>query len=176
MTIQIWEVSGPERDALPALERRFRVERRLRLTMRDGALAYEAAAVEPYKKLYPEPSLSGCTTFVAKTGQQVVGRIDLSRHWTGFASIDDLVVAPADRGKGVGYALVRRAQQWVVAAGLAGLRTETQDVNVTACSLYARCDFRLSGFDVDLYGASADSAGEIALFWYWRPPYSNPAG
>jgi GNAT superfamily N-acetyltransferase len=176
MTIDIREVSGPERDALPALDRRFRVERRLRLTLRDGALAYEAAPVEPYNKLYPEPSLTGCTTFVAKAGQQVAGRIDLSRHWTGFASIEDLVVAPADRGKGVGFALVRRAQQWVVAAGLAGLRTETQDVNVTACSLYARCDFRLSGFDADLYGATADSAGEIALFWYWRPPYGNPAG
>lgn len=176
MTIQIREVSGPEREALPALERRFRVERRLRLTMRDGALDYEAAAVEPYDKHYPEPSLGGCTTFVATIGRRVVGRIDLSRHWTGFASIEDLVVAPADRGKGVGFALVRGAQQWAVAAGIAGLRTETQDVNVAACSLYARCLFRLSGFDADLYGATADSAGEIALFWYWRPPYGNPAG
>jgi GNAT superfamily N-acetyltransferase len=176
MTIEIREVSGAERDGLPALERRFRVERRLRLTMRDVALAYEATPVEPFDKRYPEPSLGGCTTFAATIEGQVAGRIDLSRHWTGFASIEDLVVAPADRGKGVGYALVRRAQQWAVAAGLVGLRTETQDVSVTACSLYARCDFRLSGFDADLYGATADSAGEIALFWYWRPPYGHPTG
>lgn len=176
MTIEVREVSGPERDALPALERRFRVERRLRLTMSDGALAYEAAAITPYDKHYPEPSLSGCTTFVAKSGGQVVGRIDLIRHWTGFASTEDLVVAPAHRGKGVGFALLRRAQQRAVGAGVAGLRAETQDVNVTACSLYARCDFRLAGLDVELYGASTDSAGEIALFWYWRPSLRNSAG
>lgn len=176
MTIEIQEVSGAERDALPVLERRFRVERRLRLTMRDGALAYEATPVEPYDKRYPEPSLGGCTTFAATIEGRVTGRIDLRRHWTGFASIEDLVVAPAERGNGVGYALVRRAQQWAVAAGFAGLRTETQDVNVTACSLYARCDFRLSGFDADLYGATANSAGETALFWYWRPSYGNAAG
>jgi ribosomal protein S18 acetylase RimI-like enzyme len=170
VTIRILQVAGRQRNSLPALDRGFRVERRLKLCMSDGVLSHEAVAVSPFDKRYPEPSLRLCTTFISRAGDDLVGRIDVGRHWTGFASIDDLVVAPAHRGRGVGSALVRRAQQWAVASGLAGLRAETQDVNVAACSLYARLGFCLSGFDIDLYRAAGHGAGEIALFWYWHRP------
>lgn len=171
MNMQIQEFSGAERDALPAFDRSFRVERRLRLQLKDGILAPESVLVETsYEKRYPEPLLSGCTTFVAIRARQAMGRIDLSRHWTGFASIEDLAVTTSDRRTGVGYGLVRRAQQWSVTSGLAGLRVETQDVNVAACALYARCDFRLAGVDFDLYAATPGCAGEVALFWYWHGP------
>jgi streptothricin acetyltransferase len=175
VTIQIQQVSSSERDALPVLDRSFRVDSRLRLTLSDGSLRYEAVTVAPCDKRYPEPAPGDCTTFVASASGRIVGRIDLSRHWTGFASIDDLVVAPAARRGAVGSMLVRHAQRWSIASGLAGLRAETQDVNVAACALYARCDFRLAGFDTDLYRAAPNGAGEVALFWYWHRPAEGSA-
>jgi GNAT superfamily N-acetyltransferase len=168
VTVQIQQVSGSERDALPLLDRSFRVESRLRLTLSGNKLRYEVATITPYDKQYPEPAPGAWTTFVASASGQIVGRIDVSRHWTGFGSIEDLVVAPSERRRAVGRMLVGRAQQWAVACSLAGLRAETQDVNVAACALYARCKFRLSGFDIDLYRAADDGGGEIALFWYWH--------
>jgi ribosomal protein S18 acetylase RimI-like enzyme len=168
VTIQIQQVSGSERDSLPVLDRSFRVDSKLRLTLNDGPLRYDVTAIAPYDKQYPLPAPGAWTTFVASASRQIVGRIDVSRHWTGFGSIEDLVVAPSNRRQAVGSMLVGRAQQWAVASRLAGLRAETQDINEAACALYARCDFRLAGFDVDLYASAADSAGEVALFWYWH--------
>jgi RimJ/RimL family protein N-acetyltransferase len=43
---------------------------------------------------------------------------------------------------------------------------ETQDNNVPACRLYARCGFQLRGFDTHLYKGDDPSTDEIALYWY----------
>ena len=50
--------------------------------------------------------------------------------------------------------------------GFPGLMLETQDNNVAACRLYARCGFELRGFDTHLYKALDPSSDEIALYWY----------
>jgi hypothetical protein len=80
-------------------------------------------------------------------------------------SVDELV-------KAMGMSGISKSQVSPLCAVYPGLRAETQDVNVPACQLYARCALVLQGFDMALYGGNAETAGEVALFWYWRVPRS----
>ena len=48
----------------------------------------------------------------------------------------------------------------------AGLKLETQNVNVPACLFYRNYGFTLGGYDRYLYNALAEK-DEIALFWYY---------
>ncbi len=52
---------------------------------------------------------------------------------TDLALLSDLRVAPAVRGRGVGAALFGAAERWAAAHGAAGLKVETQTVNVPTC-------------------------------------------
>lgn len=150
------------------------VESELILNLRGGTLGYEVVAVEPYKKTYPQresedESKGAGVSFLAHSGSQIVGRIDLSRSWNDFAYVNHILVEPAFRRAGVGTALMRQAIEWSQAERLAGVMLETQNNNVAACKLYERCGFRLSGFDRDLYRGRDPDTREVALFWYWRP-------
>jgi len=169
MPLRLVHVQGGARAELAAIDRRFLVDRRLVLGMRDGALVYEVAPVPvPYEKTYPVPDLPTGGSIAALDGDRVLGRVDLSTHWTGFGSIDDLTVEPSCRRQGVGQNLIEEAQRWTRKSNLPGLRVETQDVNVAACRLYARCGFSLQGYDAGLYANHTVAAGEVALFWYWH--------
>jgi streptothricin acetyltransferase len=102
--------------------------------------------------------------FVA--GAAPVGYIAVSRSWNGYASVDDLAVDAAHRGRGAARALLDAAVAWTRDQGLAGVRLETQHNNVAACRLYARYGFVLGGHDRHLYTALRTGREEIALFWY----------
>ena len=156
---------------LPAMDRSFLGQSELALHLQDGVLGYESVAIAtPYRKAYPEPvrqvGTSVGTTFVASDDSNVLGRVDLSRHWTGLAAVDDLAVDTKARRKGVASALLGRAKTWAKQNGLHGVTAETQHNNVAACLLYARAGSGLAGFDSRLYSTSAHLANEIALFWY----------
>jgi GNAT superfamily N-acetyltransferase len=90
------------------------------------------------------------------TVQMVEGRDDLALLW-------DLRVAPDARGRGVGSALLRVAQDWAWARGRTTMKVETQDINVAACRLYARHGFRLCVVDATAY---PDFPDETQLLWY----------
>jgi ribosomal protein S18 acetylase RimI-like enzyme len=75
-------------------------------------------------------------------------------------------VEPEYRGEGIGRALIECAIAWAKEKGLPGIMLETQDNNVPACRLYARCGFTLRGFDTHLYKALDPDTDEIALYWY----------
>lgn len=164
--------------AWTARDRSFVVEGELVLRLADGRLGYDIARVAPYVKTYAdEEGAAGqgegqaCHRVVAYWGGQPAGEIALSRHWNGYASIDDLVVGQAFRRKGVARALVEHAIAWSRAQQLVGVTLETQNNNVAACRLYAACGFRLEGFDGGLYRALTPETREVALFWYWRDPH-----
>ena len=131
-------------------------------------------AVAPYEKVYPpsgpeDDSTTPRVSFLAHSGSQVVGRIELCRHWNEFGYVNHLVVEPAFRRSGIGCALVQQAIEWSRAKRLARVMLETQNNNVAACKLYERCGFRLRGFDQDPYRGRNPDTREIALFWYWQP-------
>jgi GNAT superfamily N-acetyltransferase len=84
------------------------------------------------------------------------GRRDLAVLW-------DIRVHPDARGKGIGSALFERAVTWARARGCRQLKVETQNINVPACSFYARHGCTLRAIHRAAYPALPE---EIQLLWY----------
>jgi GNAT superfamily N-acetyltransferase len=87
--------------------------------------------------------------FVAVAGHGAIGMISLlftiSTAAGGYAAwVEDLVVASAMRGKGVGSALLEHAVAWARREGLTRLTLLTDRRNEQAQRLYARNGFVLS--------------------------------
>lgn len=89
-------------------------------------------------------------------------QIELLRDGETHALLWDFRVAPAMRGRGVGSALVRRAEETAMRRGARILRVETQQINVAACRFYARLGFRLERVT---RGAYPDLPNEMQLLW-----------
>lgn len=131
--------------------------------------------VDPYEKCYynrPQ-DFSGyidnfdAQLFALHIDGQAAGYLAISRHWNGFALIEDIAIDRAFRQRGCGRQLMAAAQQWAREKSLNGLTLETQSNNVAACLFYERQGFRLGGIDRDLYRAMDPQKPEIALFWYF---------
>lgn len=79
--------------------------------------------------------------YVAADDSGVVGVVSVaeSAHWTGEvdAYIGELVVDPRCEKRGVGTKLVRQAERWATARGLARIRLSTGAANAAALGLYA---------------------------------------
>lgn len=84
------------------------------------------------------------------------GREDLAVLW-------DLRVAPEWRGKQVGVALFRDAENWARTRGCRELKIETQNTNVPACKFYARQGCALKHAFRFAY---PQLPNEIQLLWY----------
>lgn len=129
---------------------------------------------QPYRKNYgfdtnelarylcnPEAQL-----FVARTGCSPVGYVAVSRSWNKYAVVEDIAVNAPHRGIGVARLMMDAAVDWARNGQLAGVRLETQSVNVAACRFYERYGFRLGGYDRFLYRGLHPGSREVALFWY----------
>jgi ribosomal protein S18 acetylase RimI-like enzyme len=79
------------------------------------------------------------------------------------AVVWDVRVSSAHRGRGVGSALLAAATARVTARGCRQLEVETQNVNVGACTFYARHGFELGAIDRLAYPSLPD---EVQLVWY----------
>ena len=84
--------------------------------------------------------------FVARAGGEVVGVVALSEqeHWSGQmdAYVGELVTAEAWEGRGVGRALLARAEQWARDHGLERISLETGAANTRARAFYARSGYQ----------------------------------
>lgn len=78
--------------------------------------------------------------FVAEHDRRPVGFITCARR-DGEGSIGLVGVAAAVRGRSIGTALVRTAQQWFQSQGVARALVVTQGRNLAAQRLYQRCGF-----------------------------------
>jgi GNAT superfamily N-acetyltransferase len=84
------------------------------------------------------------------------GRRDLAFLW-------DIRVAPEQRGRGVGRALLAAVEAWAGVRACRRLGVETQNVNVPACRFYARAGFELGAVRRYAYPELPD---EVQLLWY----------
>jgi GNAT superfamily N-acetyltransferase len=64
--------------------------------------------------------------------------VSMRRIWI----LNDLFVAPSARGRGVGEALMQRAEQWAVETGAIRLELSTATDNFTAQRLYERVGYK----------------------------------
>lgn len=172
--IIIHELADHNQADLNRCDNTFTVDAELCLAAEDGRISYTVRSVPPYEKRYG----SETNDYTAYLGQpdhaawlayvdgQLAGQILAHENWNRFAIIWDIAVEPSFRRQGVGRRLIENALRWARGRGLPGVMLETQNINVAACRLYARCGFVLGGFDAYLYRGVAPDTREIALFWY----------
>ena len=172
MEITIRKIDPHESPQTKLFSRKSTVNSRLVLDIENEKLVYTIAPVEPYEREVPAEDVeygfddSGPTIFFAEVDGKLAGRIKMLRWWNRFAYVEDIVVNPEYRGRGIGRMLLARGMQWARENDFPGVMLETQDDNVPACTLYQSCGFMLGGFDRNVYKAINPNTKETALYWY----------
>lgn len=162
------EVTG-----LEALDTSFTTDRIYRV-MRDGLsfILVEEEVSLPLRKEYG--SISGLAeegrsmehAVVAEVAGVVVGVAATNyESWNRRLVVEHLYVAPAQRGSGVGRALIDYLDEIARTTGARCLWLETQNINYPAIQFYQRLGFRLCGLDESLYDPAGPGEGEIALYF-----------
>lgn len=99
-----------------------------------------ASAVREWFEESVEGSGDDQATFVARLDGEVVGMVAVStqRHWSGNldAYVGELATAAGQERRGIGRALLARAEQWATARGLAHITLETGAANADARAFY----------------------------------------
>ncbi|MCH5262333.1 MAG: GNAT family N-acetyltransferase [Lachnospiraceae bacterium] len=153
----------------------FEIIGRINPTFADGNWTYiEEIYEQPYIKRYSNDSYDPTVyidnpdkaIYLAYLNEECIGQIVLRRDWNQYAFIEDICVAQAFRGEGVGTALIQKATEWAKKSGLNGLALETQDNNLSACRFYTKCGFVIGAVNTMLY-KNFDN-GEFAVFWYLK--------
>jgi ribosomal protein S18 acetylase RimI-like enzyme len=140
--------------------------------MENEKLSYTVVPVESYEREVPAEDTeygfddAGPVIFFAEVDGNLAGRIRMMRWWNRFAYVEDLVVNPEYRGRGVGRKLLEHGIRWARENNFPGVMLETQDDNVPACTLYQSAGFVLGGFDRNVYRAINPNTKETALYWY----------
>jgi ribosomal protein S18 acetylase RimI-like enzyme len=83
----------------------------------------------------------------------VAGFITASLSWNRFISVDYIAIDSSQRRAGAANKLMAAAHIWARGMNAAGLKLETQNVNVPACLFYRNYGFTLGGYDRYLYNA-----------------------
>ncbi|WP_327153561.1 GNAT family N-acetyltransferase [Streptomyces tubercidicus] len=83
--------------------------------------------------------------------------------WNRRLAIDDIEVAPAHRGQGVGRTLMGHAVEFARERGAGHLWLEVTNINAPAIHAYRRMGFAFCGLDTMLYNGTP-SLGEYALY------------
>ncbi|MFJ9622914.1 GNAT family N-acetyltransferase [Streptomyces sp. NPDC101181] len=140
----------------------------------DGFTLRETPVDPPLTKVFPEDESDGddedaeegdSPTFLALGADgSLAGFVSVSyAPWNRRLTIEDIEVGPGHRGRGVGRALMTRAEEFARERGAGHVWLEVTNVNAPAIHAYRRMGFSLCGLDTSLY-ASTSSAGEYALY------------
>ncbi|MFF2861490.1 GNAT family N-acetyltransferase [Streptomyces rubiginosohelvolus] len=152
-------------------------------TAENGFTLRETAVDPPLTKVFPEEDLgeddgvggdSGSggdqepqpdPTFLAVAPDgSLAGFVSVAyARWNRRLTIEDIEVAPGHRGRGVGRALMSRAEEFARERGAGHIWLEVTNINAPAIHAYRRMGFALCGLDTSLYEFTA-SAGEYALY------------
>ena len=104
---------------------------------------------------------SGGTLLVAEEMGKICGFVDVRiQAWNQSAWINNLVVAPAYRRKGIGTLLLRAAMDWGRSQNLRVVMLDTSTKDYPAICLYQKNGFTFCGFNDQLYPNR-----DIALFF-----------
>ncbi|MFB8017739.1 GNAT family N-acetyltransferase [Streptomyces rubiginosohelvolus] len=146
-------------------------------TAENGFTLRETAVDPPLTKVFPDEEdenvsadegdqePQGDPTFLALAPDgSLAGFVSVSyARWNRRLTIEDIEVAPGHRGRGVGRALMSRAEEFARERGAGHIWLEVTNINAPAIHAYRRMGFALCGLDTSLYEFTA-SAGEYALY------------
>ncbi|MFF8987775.1 GNAT family N-acetyltransferase [Streptomyces globisporus] len=146
-------------------------------TAENGFTLRETAVDPPLTKVFPDDEdeevsadegdqeLQGDRTFLAVAPDgSLAGFVSVAyARWNRRLTIEDIEVTPGHRGRGVGRALMSRAEEYARERGAGHIWLEVTNVNAPAIHAYRRMGFALCGLDTSLYAFTA-SAGEYALY------------
>ncbi|MGW7577176.1 GNAT family N-acetyltransferase [Streptomyces sp. NPDC054765] len=113
-----------------------------------------AAAEDPNSRTFVAVGTDGCLAGFATVSYA---------PWNRRLTIEDIEVAPAHRGQGVGRALVCYAVEFARERGAGHIWLEVTNINAPAIHAYRRMGFSFCGLDTALYEGTP-SAGEQALY------------
>ncbi|WP_406859068.1 GNAT family N-acetyltransferase [Streptomyces sp. HUAS MG47] len=104
-------------------------------------------------------------TFVAvATDGSLAGFATVSyAPWNRRLAIEDIEIAPAHRGQGIGRTLIGHAVEFAQESGAGHLWLEVTNINAPAIHAYRRLGFTFCGLDTTLYDGTP-SSGEQALY------------
>jgi ribosomal protein S18 acetylase RimI-like enzyme len=144
----------------------------------NGFTLRETPVDPPLTKVFPEDEPDGddedddegaedqdSPTFVAVGADgSLAGFVSVSyAAWNRRLTIEDIEVAPGHRGRGIGKALMVRAEEFARQRGAGHVWLEVTNINAPAINAYRRMGFALCGLDTSLYEFTP-SAGEYALY------------
>ncbi|MDJ1644107.1 GNAT family N-acetyltransferase [Streptomyces pakalii] len=146
-------------------------------TAENGFTLRETAVDPPLTKVFPDDEdeddsadggdqeLQEDPTFLAVAPDgSLAGFVSVAyARWNRRLTIEDIEVAPDHRGRGVGRALMSRAEEFARERGAGHIWLEVTNINAPAIHVYHRMGFALCGLDTSLYESTA-SAGEYALY------------
>ncbi|MET8881158.1 GNAT family N-acetyltransferase [Streptomyces rubiginosohelvolus] len=146
-------------------------------TAENGFTLRETAVDPPLTKVFPDDEdedvsadegdqeSQGAPTFLALAPDgSLAGFVSVAYgRWNRRLTIEDIEVAPGHRGRGVGRALMSRAEEFARERGAGHIWLEVTNINAPAIHAYRRMGFALCGLDTSLYEFTA-SSGECALY------------
>ena len=185
MPVELVEIDPEDLGRYASVSMRLLVESVLEVEPLDGGLGglrlVERAVASPYLKDYdldgggptdwPQQfDLRDWRIVLALEGEDVVGGAAMMPGtpggWLGdVATLWDIRVAPEERRRGVGRALLDDVRVSASARGFSTLLVETQNVNVGACRFYANEGGTLAAIDRLAYLGQPGVEHEVRLDW-----------
>lgn len=175
--IEIVELTVANKNDLNKANQPFDIIGRLNIRFENGKWEYsEVLSNTVSRKQYPNYDdadaedylASSCrVAYIAYDGENCVGQILIAKTWNVYAHIEDISVAEAYRGQGIGTMLLGKAETWAKTNNLNALSLECQDNNVLASRFYKKNGFVIGGVNTELYAMLGEPyASETAVFWY----------
>ncbi|MFJ5863780.1 GNAT family N-acetyltransferase [Streptomyces parvus] len=178
-TYEIRTATPEDTARVEALDGSFTTTTVFRVEMAENGFTLRETPVHPpLTKVFPEDeeeeeaeeaeedgAKEGNPTFLAVAPDgSLAGFVSVAyARWNRRLTIEDIEVAPGHRGRGVGRALMSRAEEFARERGAGHIWLEVTNINAPAIHAYRRMGFALCGLDTSLYEFTA-SAGEYALY------------
>ncbi len=108
--------------------------------------------------------LVGCRT--TEDNGKIIGFMSAEfTPWNRRTIVHHLYVSRHHRGRGLGKALLHRADLWAKRKNARHVWVETQNLNLPAIEFYTRLGFKFCGTDVSLYDIANTETLEFPLFF-----------
>ncbi|MEU6479428.1 GNAT family N-acetyltransferase [Streptomyces sp. NPDC047017] len=174
-------------EAMKVLDGSFTTRTVYRVTVTEDGFALREVPVEPpLRKVFPAEDTDDDLTAADSADRRTFVAVGPDGCLVGFAAvsydpwnrrlvIEDIEIAPAHRGRGIGRTLMGHAVEFGRARGAGHVWLEVTNVNAPAIHAYRRMGFRFCGLDLALYDGTA-SSGEHALYMSMTCPPPEPTG